>query len=169
MAALATDRITPKKDPCLLVYPVAASTKIYGGSIVGINSGGYAIPAADAASVKVVGVATKQADNSAVATNGAINVEVEIGVFRFAAASITQAMVGTIMYVVDDNTFDDALGTNGVKAGRLMEFISTTEGWIEVSPSGVGVVLANAGATYTSAEQNLINDLKTKVNTLLRD
>ena len=77
MAALATDRITPKKDPCLLVYPVAASTKIYGGSIVGINSGGYAIPAADAASVKVVGVATKQADNSAVATNGAINVEVE--------------------------------------------------------------------------------------------
>jgi hypothetical protein len=167
MAALTTDRITPKKQRGYKTYPVAATTKIHGGALVALNSGGFAVPAADAASLKVVGVAAAQSDNSTGA-NGDKFVDCEAGIVaRFAASSITQAMVGQVMYVVDDNTFDDAVGTNGVKAGRLVDFVSTTDGWIAVEECGVGVVLANAGGTYTSAEQNLINDLKTKVNTLL--
>ena len=131
MAALTTDRITPRKGPNLLVYPVATNVKIYAGAFVAINSGGYATPAADAASLKVVGVATKMADNTGGA-NGAINVEVETGVFDFAATSITQAMVGTKVFIVDDQTFDDAIGTNSIIAGVLMEFISTTRGRVHV-------------------------------------
>jgi len=166
MAAATTDRITQEKQPGLKSYLIAASTKILKGTMVAANATGFLVSASDAASLKVVGVADATVDNTAGA-DGALSVNVRKGTFRFAASSITQAMVGTIMYVVDNQTFDDAVGTNGVKAGRLVEFISTTEGWIEISESGVGVVLANAGATYTSAEQNLINDLKVKVNSLI--
>lgn len=162
-AALTIDRITQKKERGVKSYPVAAS-KIYAGSLVAINSAGYAVPASDTASLKVVGVALEQVDNSAgAAGDKSIKVEAPI-VARFNATSITQAMVGQVVYVVDDNTFDDALGTNGIKAGRLVEFISTTEGWIEIEEGGAGVTNADAGATYTAAEQALINALKTAVN-----
>ncbi len=138
MAALATDRITTWQDPDLQSYPIAASTKIYQGSIVMVNSSGFLVPAADAAGGKVVGVAEKTVDNSA-GSNGDLRVNVRRGVFLLDATSITQAMVGTVMYVVDDHTFDDATGTNSIKAGRLVDFVSTTSGWILIEPTGVGV------------------------------
>lgn len=134
MAALTQDRITDKRVPGLMAYPVAATTKIYAGALVCVNSAGLAVPAADAAGVKVVGVAKRTVDNSAGAA-GALWVEVDCPIVaRFAATSITQAMVGTVMYVVDDNTFDDAVGTNSIKVGVLIEFISATEGWIYINP-----------------------------------
>jgi hypothetical protein len=164
MAALAEDRITETKFQALKSYPVAGSTKIYAGSIVAINSSGYAVPASDSAGLKVVGVAASQADNST-GSNGDKSVKVDAPIIaRFDATSITQAMVGQVMYVVDDHTFDDSPGTNGVKAGRLVEFISTTEGWIEIAPSGVGAVKADADATYGQPEADLINELKSIVN-----
>lgn len=164
MAALTTDRVTPKKLPGLKSYGVAASTKIYAGAMVAVNNAGFAIPAADSANLKVVGVAEKTVDNSSGA-NGDLKVNVMTGIFKFNATSIAQNLTGRQMYIVDDNTFDESLGTNGVKAGKLVEFVSSTEGWIEIEGTmGVGTVLASAGGTYTSAEQNLINDLKTIVN-----
>lgn len=167
MAALTNDRVTQKKQPGLKSYPVLASTVIYAGSLVAIQANGFAVPAADAANLRVVGVASARADNSAGA-NGAISVNVEAPVIaRFAASSITQAMVGQMMYVVDDQTVDDAIGTNGVKAGRLVEFISTTEGWIKVIETGRAAVTADADATYGQPEADLINELKTIVNTLI--
>jgi len=165
MAALAADRITEKKVPGVVAYPVGASTKIFNGSIVALNSGGFAVPAADTAAFKVVGIANHQADNSAGA-DGDILVKVDAPIVgRFAATSITQAMVGTTMYVVDDQTFDDVVGTNGIKAGKLVRFISTTEGEIFIpGPLGAGVVDADADATYSANETTLINALKTAIN-----
>ena len=164
MTALAADRQTEMKERGVKWYPVAASTLIYDGAMVAINSGGYAIPAADAASLKVVGIAENRADNSS-GSNGDIKVTVRAPIIgRFAATSITQAMVGQMMYVVDDQTFDDAAGTNGVKAGKLVEFISTTEGWILVREAGVGAVTADADATYGQAEADLLNEVKGIVN-----
>lgn len=134
MAALTQDRITDKRFPGVMAYPVAATTKIYAGAIVCVNSTGVAVPAADTAGNKVVGIATRTVDNSAGAA-GAMWVEVNCPtIARLNATSITQAMVGTVMHVVDDNTVDDAVGTNTIKAGVLVEFISTTEGWIYINP-----------------------------------
>jgi hypothetical protein len=133
MTALAADRISQVKEMSPTAYPVKASTKIYAGAMVAIDTTGYAVPAADAAGQKVMGVARNTADNSASAVNGAITVLVDSWkTFTFNATSITQAMVGNVMYVVDDNTFDDAIGTNSIKAGRLIEFISTTSGRIAI-------------------------------------
>jgi len=163
MTALAADRITEKKLPGLKSYPVKDGAKIYAGGLVAVQSDGHAIPAADTAALRVVGVATHTIDNTSGA-DGDKWVDCETGIFKFAASSITQAMIGQMMYVVDDQTFDDAVGTNGVKAGKLMEFISTTLGWIKVDDAGVGAVVAAADATYGQPEADLINELKTIVN-----
>jgi len=161
--ALSADRITKSKDPSLKSYPQKGSTTIYAGSIVAVDTNGFALPAADAAGLKVVGVAKAQSVNSG--SDGAVSVNVEQGLlFDFAASSITQAMVGKVMYVVDDQTFDDAKGTNGVKAGRLQEFISTTRGWILIQPTGPGAVVADADATYGQPEADLINEIKNRLN-----
>lgn len=162
MSALTQDRETARKDFLLKSVPVAASTVIYKGSLVAINSSGYAVPAADSASLRVIGVAYEKADNSAGA-NAAIDVRVQTaGIYKFAASSITQAMVGKIMYVVDDQTVDDAVGTNGIKAGRLVEFVATTEGWIEVIPASVGITTADGSDAATT--QALANAIKAALN-----
>lgn len=166
-AAATADRLTAQKEATEKAYPVLAAAKIFAGTMVAIDNAGFAKPASDAANLKVVGIADAKADNTDGA-NGDIKVKMRRGVFKLPASSITQAMVGKVMYVVDDQTFDDALGTNGVKAGRLVDFVSTTEGWIEIlGPMGQGVVLADADATYGQPEADLINDLKLKVNSLL--
>lgn len=136
MTALTKDRVTERKEPRLQSYPMAA-VKIYEGSLVCKNAAGFAAPAADTASFKILGVAMSTMDNSAgAAGDKRIQVEAPIRA-RFAATSITQAMVGNIMYVVDDQTIDDVTGTNSIKAGILDEFISTTEGWVWIDPPAI--------------------------------
>ncbi len=133
MAALTKDRATSYREGVEIDFPVAATTKIYAGSLVCVNASGYAVPAADTAGLKFIGVALQQMDNSTGA-NGDKSLRIRrTGVFEFDAASITQAMVGDSMYAVDDHTFDDAAGpTNDVKVGVLLKYASATRGWIDI-------------------------------------
>jgi len=83
--------------------PVAASTIIYEGAAVGLTSG-YArgLVAGD----EFQGFATEQADNSAVATNGAINVKVrESGKIVATITSIAVTNIGDNVYMSDDGTY----------------------------------------------------------------
>lgn len=134
MAALTKDRATPYRDGIEIEVPVAANTKIYAGSMVCANTNGYAVPAADAVGLKFLGVAVEQADNTSGA-NGAKKVRLRrSGVFEFDALSITQAMVGSAMYIVDDHTMDDASGpTNDIRIGVLMKYVSDTKGWVDIN------------------------------------
>jgi hypothetical protein len=134
MAALTKDRATPYRDGIEIDIPVAANIKIYAGSLVCGNAAGYAIPAADTAGLKFLGVALEQVDNAGGA-NGAKKVRVRRqGTFEFDALSITQAMVGASMYVVDDHTFDDASGpANDVRLGILVKYVADTKGWIDIT------------------------------------
>lgn len=87
--------------------PVAASTIIYGGSIVAVNQSGYAVPASADPTLFVVGVAVATADNSAGAA-AAILVDIERGVFSMNNSSSTSALtdndIGRVCYAADDNT-----------------------------------------------------------------
>jgi hypothetical protein len=134
MAALTKDRATPYRDGIELDFPVAANTKIYAGSLVCANATGYVMPAADTAGLKFVGVAIEQMDNTSGA-NGALTIRLRrSGAFQFDAASITQAMVGTAMYIVDDHTMDDATGpTNDIRIGVLVKYVSDTQGWVDIT------------------------------------
>jgi len=161
--ALAADRQTLSKELALTGYLVATATTIYKGGMVSLNSGGYAVPASDSASdLSVVGVADETVTNAG--ANGAAKIRVRSGrAFRFAATSITQAMVGTMMFVKDDFTFDD-VSTNGVAAGILVEYTSSTEGVIYIPEGGrspvAGLVNADLAAGAAIARTKLATDLQ---------
>jgi hypothetical protein len=113
--------------------PVKAGQHIYAGGMVCVApANGYAYAATTTASRIFMGVAVEEADNT-LGNDGDITVKVKRkGVFLFDASSITQAMVGTLMYVVDDCTFDDSTGAGTVECGILVKFVSVTSGWIDI-------------------------------------
>ena len=59
------ERDTPKREGKMIVIGVATGEKIFAGAIVARNAAGYALAAADAAGLVVVGRAEKTVDNTA--------------------------------------------------------------------------------------------------------
>ena len=134
MTALAAEKQPDSKNLMGVVrYKMAASTVIYAGAMVCINASGLAVPAADTSGFKsVVGVAMQSVTSAA---SGNYYVQVQEGDFLLEASSITQAHVGDVLVVVDDATVDNT-STNSIKAGPLVEFVSSTAGWVRL---GAGV------------------------------
>lgn len=151
--ALTADRITKTKALGLKAYPMAA-VKIYAGGIVCANASGFAAPGADTVGFTVLGIAAETVDNSG-GSAGDLWIKVQGPVIAlFNASSITQAMVGKTMYVVDDQTFDDAIGTNGIMLGILMEYVSSTSGWVLIAPTTNPLI---SGLTASAAELNILD------------
>lgn len=149
MTALAADRQTSYKEVGLKSYPCGVDV-IYKGGLVGIPTDGYVEALVLGTTPKFAGVAAEQKDNSA-GSNGTLDIKVYTrGVFKFAATSITQAMVGQMMYAVDDQTFDDTPGDYGVPVGILVEYVSATEGWIDIGPA-----LAQGGVSISKIVQTV--------------
>ena len=120
------ERNTPWKDGELISLPVATSTTIEAGKIVSVNSGGYAIPAADTASTIVVGVAQESVVNAG--ANGAASVVVRrLKAFKFAngTTAVTQAGVGGNVVVQDAATVTTAAAaTNDIVVGKCLAVVS---------------------------------------------
>ena len=131
--ALSANRHTRKIVGDIIEIPVYTGVHIYAGGFVCVNTGhGYAIPGADAAGNVCMGIAESEADNSSGAS-GAINVRVRrSGVFLLNATSIAITSQGVVMYVIDDQTFDETHGGNTVVAGVLVKYVSATQGWIDI-------------------------------------
>ena len=135
MTALTKDRNTLFAQPEVESYPVAASTKLYAGSMVMLNASGYAVPGADTASCKFVGVAQEYVDNSS-GSNGDKRVTVRrMGCFKFGyggTAAITD--VGTAACLSDDQTVNVAGSlTNDIPCGRITQVDTTNnEVWIDI-------------------------------------
>ncbi|GMV76440.1 MAG: hypothetical protein AMXMBFR78_33890 [Rubrivivax sp.] len=134
MAALTADRLTPRRDGKRVSLPVAASTRLYAGSLVCLNATGYATKGAISTTLKAVGVAVEAADNSGGA-NGAINVEVERGTWRFGNSSggdlIALADVGSVCYVVDDQTVAKTHNTNTRSVAGTVRDVDAAGVWVE--------------------------------------
>lgn len=131
MTALAADRQTPYREGVELEYKVAANAKIYAGSLVCLNATGYAVPGADTANFRLLGVASENVDNTGGA-NGDKTVRVRRkGVYRFAAAGMAVTNIGAAVMVTDDQTVA-LTSTNSVAAGKIAEFISATEVGVDI-------------------------------------
>lgn len=121
--------------PQSIVRPVKASTIIYQGTLVAIDSTGYCIPATATSTLKVVGVAAGpgntgtngDVDNSTGA-NGAKTVRIMQGAFWFAnnGSSIANTDAGKLCYAVTDQDVDlsSSGGTRPV-AGIILGVDST--------------------------------------------
>jgi hypothetical protein len=167
MAALTADRNTSSKEaPVLKSYPVKDNVKIYKGGFVCIDSTGYAIPGADASGSICVGIAAAQADNTVTGhTAGGINVLVESGrSFLMGGSSLTQAMVGSAVYITDSQTVQGTVPTNGTKAGRLVEYVSASSGWVFIPFGGVSRAITTADGSDAATTQALANAIKAGLN-----
>lgn len=156
-----------------LTVPVAASTMIYQGTLVGVPltglNAGYAIPAAAAVGpVKIVGVAQCDADNTAGAA-GAVSVELGQGLFDFAnsagADAIDAAMLGQPCFAVDDATVARTAGAAGTRpfAGRVVGVVGAKVivqvGGPQVDPFGNVDLALLAGADLSVSGQYLFMKL----------
>lgn len=125
------DRNTPYKDGNIISVQVATGTTIEAGKMVSVNSGGYAIPAADTASTIVVGVATEKVVNAG--ANGAVSVLIQRNkLFKLAnhTTPVTQASVGSNVVVVDAATVGlAATMTNDIVAGKCFG-VETDGVWV---------------------------------------
>ncbi|MFH0902761.1 MAG: hypothetical protein V2A73_19190, partial [Pseudomonadota bacterium] len=176
MGALSKDRNTKARHMGVLTtYLVAATTKIYNGSLVAVNSTGYLVPAADTAALKVVGRAEQQVDNSA-GLDGALSCNVLEGVFRWVngTATVTQAYVGLRCYVQDDQSVA-ITSTNDIVAGIVTE-IDTSGVWVKTSPAhespnlvglvGRAIETVTSGALSVATPTSLVSVTGTQAYTL---
>lgn len=135
MAALTQDRQTPRRANQDYEFPVAAASKIYGGSIVCINGSGLAVKGSAATGLKAVGVADTLADNSAGAAS-AIRVKVRRGCYKFGNSAsvdlIAIADVGADCYVVDDQTVAKTSGSSTRSVAGTIRDVDADGGvWVE--------------------------------------
>jgi hypothetical protein len=163
MAALTAQRNSAEyASPRRLIVPVAASTKIFLGSLVGVDVNGNAVPATSAlvvlgrAETVDHGIPGADADNSAGAA-GAIKLEVLRGCFSWDinAGDITQANIGQVAFAVDDHTVSSS-SNGGARpiAGRIIALDASTGGvFIDSTEtsSGVAGVLSLSAAGVAAA------------------
>ena len=135
--ALSKDTVFEYADFETWEYPVAASTRIYEGSIV-CTSDGYAVPGADTSRYFFAGIAREGADNSD-GSAGDISVKVYTrGRTRLKGTSFVQDRVGRVAYVRDSDSFyayhsssgSTPKATNNVRLGTTVGYISATECWV---------------------------------------
>lgn len=158
-----SDRMTERKQGVIVARLVAASTLIEGGKMVALNASGYAVEAADAAGLRVVGVADQRVDNSSGA-DGALTVRVYEGqLFKMnnsATSAVDVADQGGLVFVEDDATVADGAGTKGIVAGRCVEVVSDGV-WVQI-PAGMPQIATQAASTAAD-----VAAIKTDFNTLL--
>lgn len=135
MAALTTDRNTPRRDGVQFNDPVAAATRIFTGSLVCLNAAGNAVPGSTSATLTVRGLAQEHIDNRDGAA-GDLRIETRKGTFQLAnsaaADEITRADIGELAYIVDDQTVakTDATSTRSV-AGTIAD-VDSAGVWVTI-------------------------------------
>lgn len=123
---------TPARQGKTVLLALAANAVIFQGTQVARNAAGFAVPAADAANLKVQGIAQETVDNTGGA-NGAKSVNVEKGVYGLANSAtdpVSVADLGNTVYIEDDATIRKATGVNSVKAGKLID-LSDGKVWVD--------------------------------------
>lgn len=134
MVALVADRNTPQRDAVDFEFPAAAATRYFTGSIVCVNSSGYAVKGATATGLRAAGVCRVGVDNSA-GLAGAMRVMVRRGCFRFANSSGADLVglkdIGLSCYIVDDQTVALTSGSNTRSVAGVIRDVDANGVWVE--------------------------------------
>lgn len=173
-AGAATSAVnTPSRSGMKSSFGVYTNTIIYAGTIVALNSSGYAVPAADASGYVVVGRASKTIDNRTNAEgagdSGALTIEVERGVFGWTGNGISDTTIGSCAYVLNDNTVTNGSGTYAIIVGIVVDY-SDGYAWVDTfsipRTAGTFTTLAASGAT-TLASTLAVTGTSTLTNTTI--
>jgi len=132
--ALSADRNTPHKDGQLVPVKVAADAVIFAGALVAANASGFAVPGSVAATLTYLGRADVAVDNTG-GSNGDITVNVRRGLaFKWKNSGtdpVTQASLGKVCYIVDDETVAATHDTNARSAAGIVIQLDSDGVWVE--------------------------------------
>ena len=135
MVALTARRNTPVRMGEIRVEAVAASIRIFAGSLVMRNAAGYLTKGATATGCVGVGRAEYTVDNSAGAV-GALSLEYRVGTCLFANSSagdlIVIADIGKACFIVDDQTVAKTDGTATRSRAGIVEGLETNGVWVRL-------------------------------------
>lgn len=133
MTALITERNTRRREGELRVEPLAASAKIWAGSLVMRDASGYLTRGATATGCIGVGRAEASVDNTS-GTAGAKTAEYRRGIYGFANAGgadlIAQADVGQLCYILDDQTVAKNDGSASRSPAGIVDGIEGGVVWV---------------------------------------
>jgi hypothetical protein len=156
---------------------LAASTRVYQGSLVAMNQAGNIVPASADASLHVVGVSEEEVDNSS-GSAGDLSCTPRRGAFYLVNSSstdaITDADIGRPCFVVDDNTVartsnGGARPIAGIVEGVDSFGVAVSVGMPGVALDGVIDLLYPAGADLSTTGQNLFVKLNSSGQIVLAD
>ena len=146
---LTQDRKTALRANLAYNFPVAASTVIYQGSLVGINAAGDLVPASASNVLRIVGMSKEHVDNSD-GVAGALRCEVDVAVARWDNSSAGDAItiangLGRPVYAVDDDqvALTDNGGTRPV-AGICVD-VDADGVWVKSAPEVVATAAVASG------------------------
>lgn len=135
MTAITSDRDTNQRGDSFVHMPVKASTKIPFGTLVSLDSSGWAIPATDTSGTIFVGVSAEQQDNSD-GSNGDLNIKVwTTGVYNLGySTTVAKTVIGSAAYVQDNQTVGTVGSTtNDIKAGVIKQVdLVSEEVWLDI-------------------------------------
>jgi len=134
MSALTKDRDTKERSGQKVKLAVAASVTCFAGGLAARDGNGRATPGAVATTLRGVGRFAAQVSNGS--TAGAVDVEIEKGIFRWGNSSstdaITTADIGNDCYIVDDQTVAKTSDTNSRSvAGKVFD-VDSSGVWVDM-------------------------------------
>ncbi len=131
MTALTADRNTPEMEPGERVGLLGASQTIFAGSILMRNASGHLIKGATATGSFGVGRAETRGAST---TAGVTSQRYRPGVHRFVNSSagdlIATADIGTVCYIVDDQTVAKTNGTNTRSPAGVVDGVDAQGVWV---------------------------------------
>ena len=131
MAPLTTDRNTPRREGDQRAGLLGASQAIFAGAILMRNAAGDLIEGAAVAGSVGVGIAQERIVST---TAGTTLVNYRAGAFRLgnsaAADTITRAEIGTVCFVVDDQTVAKTSATNTRSPAGIVEDVDAQGVWV---------------------------------------
>lgn len=164
--AVTANQLIKMQEGCKASYPVAASTRIYQGTLVFVNASGFADDDTATGVNGFIGIAVGEADNSSGA-NGDIEVEVYTeSDFELTGTGFAQTDVGMPIYADDNYACVLSLGSTSVRIGTIVRYVSSTKHIVRIQPSRVGALevaplttisIADAAGTPDYALQAVIN------------
>ncbi|MDT8383002.1 MAG: hypothetical protein RRB22_01150 [Gammaproteobacteria bacterium] len=131
---LVADRNTYMKDGEIIPVPVAAGAVCFAGGLAVANATGFAAPGSVATTLTYLGRFEEKKDNTGGA-DGAVDVLVRRNkAFQFANSAgdaVTQASLGKVCYIEDDETVSATNGTGTRSAAGIVIGIDADGVWIE--------------------------------------
>lgn len=133
MTAATADRNTPSRARGFISVPIAASTTVRNGHIAAVNAAGFAVNVTTATGLTYLGRYDSTVTNAGSAGDASVMVRYDKA-FQFANSSadpVTQASLGKVCYMEDNQTVAATNGTNTRSACGRVVGIDSNGVWVE--------------------------------------